>query len=174
MLEKIKGFQREIIMILVLFIAVYVVSSYVISPMIQSMAGGVMVMIAAAGIFLVCPILAGAYGGYIMAKKDKGRISLLLPGAVIAVGLLLVNIPLLIAWGMMSEDEFRQKWENNIKALDNKTKALYEETGALEYDPEYRTMATFGLLFSLIMDVPIIFALGAAGAWAGRKIRESK
>jgi hypothetical protein len=170
MLEKIKEFQREILVILVLFIALYAVSSYVISPTIQSMGGGIVVMFAAAGIFFVCPILVGAYGGYIMAKKDRGRISLLLPGAVIALGLLLVNMPLLITWGMMNEAEFKQKWENNIKALDNKTKALYEEAGALEYDPEYRTMATFGLIFSLMMDVPIMFALGAAGAWAGRKI----
>jgi hypothetical protein len=169
-LEKIGRFRRECLLTLALFVALYALNAYAISPILQGTAGGATALITTMGIFLISPILAGAYGGYIIAKKDAGKISLLLPGAVIAIGFLLANIPLLIMSGMMSDAEFRERWENNIKALDNDTLAIYEKDGPIEYDPKYKTDAVNWLTISLMMDIPLLFALGAAGAWASRRI----
>jgi hypothetical protein len=173
-LEKIEGYKRECLLILTFFVVLYALNAYAIGPIIQGTAGGAAAMLTTTGIFLISPILAGAYGGYIIAKKDAGKISLLLPGAVIVIGFLLASIPALIMSGMMSEAEFRERWENNIKSLDNDTRALYEKNGALEYDPEYKTIAVYGLAISILMDIPVLFVLGAAGAWASRRIDKGR
>lgn len=174
MLEKIGGYKKECLTTLAVFVVLYALNAYEISPVLQGAADAATAILATAALFLITPILAGAYGGYIMAKKDRGNISLLLPGAVIAIGFLLANIPLLIMNGVMSDAEFRDRWENNIKALDNDTRALYEKSGALEYDPEYKEIAIYGFAISIMMDIPILFVLGAAGAWAGRRINTGR
>ena len=168
-LENIRGYKRECLLTLALFVVLYALNAYVIGPILQGTAGGAAALITTTGIFLISPILAGVYGGYIMAKKDAGKISLLLPAAVIVIGFLLASLPALIIGGMMSEAEFKERWENSIKALDNDTRALYEKNGALEYDPEYKNLAVSGLIISVLMNIPLLFALGTAGAWIGRR-----
>jgi hypothetical protein len=169
MLAKIRELKKESAITFAVFMVLYAANAYAIGPILQDAADSGTAMLATAGIFLVAPLIAGAWGGYAIAKKDAGNISLLLPGAVIAIGFLLAGIPALIMSGLMSESEFKERWDNNVRSLSNETRAFLEKSGTLEYDPGYKDMAVYGIFFSLLMDLPILFALGAAGAWIGRR-----